>query len=225
MYRAKLNPRQYKSVKHMTTSHNLTSFEDEMGFQRARELSVKATLWFTERAWLKMWALVRNFNEEVAWHGVVSRSEKENEYVVTDIVVYPQTVSGASVEMDVDEYGKWMEWLSANFEDKRFNHLHLQGHSHVNMGVFPSETDLKHQEDIVVTLRKNSFYIFVIWNKRNSHNIRIFDKENNIFFDNEDVVCSIIPEDSGVLKFLREAKMLVKDQKRHNEEVSEDGSK
>jgi hypothetical protein len=65
----------------------------------------KAIVYFTGEAWAKMIMLLKEFNNEVAWHGVARRGDDEsrNEYIISDIVVYPQTVTGASVEMVVSK--------------------------------------------------------------------------------------------------------------------------
>lgn len=116
----------------------------------------KATVFFTPDAWAKMVTLLREFDKEVAWHGVARRGENEeaNEYIISDILVYPQTVSGASVEMDTEEYAKW---IMDNAEDDRFNNIHMQGHSHVNMAPNPSSVDLNHQEEILNMLGRRRF--------------------------------------------------------------------
>lgn len=168
----------------------------------------KARLLFTEKAWTKMQALIREFDKEVAWHGVVERGEN-NDYLVSDILVYPQEVTGTNVEMDTEEYAKWIQdgILSG---DERFDHFYFQGHSHVSMGTTPSSVDLNHQQEILDQLRDGGFYIFVIWNKRNERNIRIYDLQKNTLFEPEDVSVEVIEEEGGVEKFVREAKKLVK---------------
>lgn len=164
----------------------------------------KATLYFSCLAWLKMNALVQEFEKEVAWHGVAKRGDDESkdDYIVTDILVYPQTVSGASVEMDTDTYQKW---LCENFEDERFANIRLQGHSHVNMGVSPSGVDLSHQSEILTQLTDDMFYIFVIWNKRGDKNIKIYDIKKNVMFETNDIEVHVIDD------FMAQAKEMVKD--------------
>ena len=146
----------------------------------------KAVLYFTANAWAKMTALIRDFDKEVAWHGVASRGEDESkdEYIISDIVVYPQTVSGATVEMDTEEYAKW---LMDNADDERFENIHMQGHSHVNMAPNPSSVDLNHQEEILNMLGDDDFYIFMIWNKSLSNNIKIYDLKKNVLFEDKDI--------------------------------------
>lgn len=171
----------------------------------------KANLYFTEIAWLKMQTLIREFSKEIAWHGVAYRGEdpEKNDYLVTDIMVYPQTVTGASVDMDETEYANW---LMENVEDDRFFNIHFQAHSHVNMGTSPSGVDLNHQQDILDMLDPDEgFYIFAIWNKRDERTVRIFDMKKNTLFENSDVTISILNDGTGIESFLEEAKSLVKE--------------
>lgn len=164
----------------------------------------RAKLYFTEIAWLKMQLLIKEFDKEVAWHGVAKRGEdkSKDEYYITDILVYPQEVSGASVEMDVDKYD---EWLRENFDDERFFDIAMQGHSHVRMGTTPSSVDLGHQEAILNQLTDDMFYIFVIWNKLGSRNIKIYDLAKNVLFETADVDIEVLGD------FLKDAKDMVKE--------------
>jgi hypothetical protein len=152
--------------------------------------------------------LVKEFDKEVAWHGVCSRREdKSDEYVIEDIVVYPQEVTGATVEMDTEQYAKWIE---DNIEDERFNHIHMQGHSHVNMGTTPSSVDLNHQEEILNMLGDDDFYIFMIWNKSFSSTNKIYDLRENILFEDKDITVKIIGGVEDLDEFLKNAKDMVK---------------
>lgn len=164
----------------------------------------RAKLYFTEIAWLKMQLLIKEFDKEVAWHGVAKRGDdkSKDEYYITDILVYPQEVSGASVEMDVDKYD---EWLRENFDDERFFNIAMQGHSHVRMGTTPSSVDLGHQEAILNQLTDDMFYIFVIWNKLDSRNIKIYDLAKNVLFETADIDVEVLGD------FLKDAKNMVKE--------------
>lgn len=166
----------------------------------------KASVHFTSLAWRKMTALLRGFDKEVAWHGVAHRidDEDKNEYIIEDIVVYPQEVSGASVEMDTEKYAVW---LMENAEDERFNNIHMQGHSHVNMGVSPSPVDLSHQEEILNMLGDDDFYIFMIWNKSLTSNTKIYDMRKNLLFENADVSVTYEPDELD--EFVDAAKKMV----------------
>lgn len=168
----------------------------------------KAVVCFTPEAWAKMVMLIRGFDKEVAWHGVANRKEGEElaTYVISDIVVYPQTVTGASVDMDEEKYG---QWLMENDEDPRFANLRMQGHSHVNMATSPSGTDLKHQEDILQMVRDDSFYIFMIWNKSFNSTTKIYDLRENILFDDADITIRIAGAAEDLDVFLEKAKEMV----------------
>lgn len=169
----------------------------------------KATVYFTPEAWAKMVMLIKEFDKEVAWHGVASRAENEekDEYIISDILVYPQTVSGASVEMDTEEYAKWIE---VNMEDDRFNSIRMQGHSHVNMSPNPSSVDLNHQEEILNMLGDEDFYIFMIWNKSFVSTNKVYDLKKNILFEDKDVTVKILGGSEDLDAFLRTAKEMVK---------------
>ena len=159
----------------------------------------KAVVYFSAEAWAKMTMLIKEFDKEVAWHGVARRTEDESldEYVIDDIVVYPQEVTGATVEMDTEKYALWIQ---ENIEDERFNHIYMQGHSHVNMGTSPSSVDLNHQEEILEMLGDNDFYIFMIWNKSFASTNKIYDLKT----------VKIIGQNEGLDEFIKNAKDMVK---------------
>lgn len=169
----------------------------------------KATVYFTGEAWAKMVMLIKEFDKEVAWHGVAHRGEVEtkDEYIISDIVVYPQEVSGATVEMDTEEYALW---LMENAEDERFDNIHMQGHSHVNMGTTPSSVDLNHQEEILNMLGNEDFYIFMIWNKSFSSTNKIYDLKKNVLFEDKDITIKIIGGVEDLDSFIKAAKDMVK---------------
>lgn len=161
---------------------------------------------FTTEAYLKMTQLVRDINTEVAWHGVckknVNGANQAIEYCVEDILVYPQSVSGATVNTDQVEYQDWLYSL----DDDTFNNVRFQGHSHVKMGVSPSGVDTTHQEKIIEQLGPNDFYVFMIINKDNDMFVRIVDNEANIQFDTKDAIISVDYMMINNPQFLKDAK-------------------
>lgn len=169
----------------------------------------KATVYFTELAWLKMQTLIREFDKEVAWHGIAKRGEdtSKDEYYITDILVYPQEVTGATVNTDQEKYQMWL----MSHDDEVFNNIRMQGHSHVNMGVTPSGVDTSLYDRILEQLDDDMFYIFMIWNKRKEKTIKIYDLAKNILFDTSDVTVEILDDGTGIEKFLKDAKDAVKD--------------
>lgn len=170
--------------------------------------SRRATVYFTPSAWMKMYMLITNFDKEVAWHGVAKRGDDptKDEYIISDILVYPQKVTAATVETDQEEYENWLY----SQPDEVFNNLRMQGHSHVNMGVSPSSVDTTHQEKIMRQLDDDMFYIFMIWNKSFTKWVKVYDFAKNTMFETSDLDVKIISEDCDLDAFLKDAKGLVK---------------
>ena len=166
----------------------------------------KATVIFTELAWQKMQALIRECNKEIGWHGVAKRGEEKDQYIISDILLYPQEVTGATVTTDQEEYQMWL----MQQEDEIFNNIRMQGHSHVTMPTTPSTVDLSLYERILDQLDDDMFYIFMIYNKNGSKTIKIYDMRENVLFETTDVTVSVLKEENGVAKILEDMKDLVK---------------
>ncbi len=156
----------------------------------------KAKVFFTPDAWRKMQALVSDFDKEVAWHGIAHRGEDDSkdEYYITDILVYPQEVTGATVNTDQEKYEMWL----MSHDDDVFNNIRMQGHSHVNMGVTPSGVDTSLYDQIIEQLDDEMFYIFMIWNKKKDKTVRIYDIKKNILFDTADVTVETLPDSEDI---------------------------
>ena len=167
----------------------------------------RATIVFSAVAFAKMTMLVQNFTSEVAWHGVAYRDEKKkNKFYITDILVYPQVVTGATVNTDQEAYQNWLY----SYEDEVFNNIRMQGHSHVDFSTTPSGVDTAHQEKILSQIDDTMFYIFMIWNKKFERNIKIFDLANNTLYETSDIDVCIGNEDCDLNAFIKGAKELVK---------------
>ena len=166
-----------------------------------------AVLWLTPEAYNKTVALVTAFSDEVAWHGIAARYGK-GEFIIEDIMVYPQEVTGSTVNTDQDGYTKWLY----EFDDDLFNRIRMQGHSHVNMGVSPSGVDSGHREKILSQLDGDMFYIFMVWNKRLETHTLIYDMARNVLYDDDDVEVKIVGDDSMDV-FLADAKEKVQKKK------------
>ena len=121
---------------------------------------------FTAEAWAKQSALLGHFNTEVGWHGAV-RPLPDGGYEVYDIFVYPQEVTGGSVEVD---WGGYDEWL---MEHSDFEAIRYQAHSHVDFGPYPSSVDLASEKNRMVP--DNEVYLFFIFNKDFYYTCRIYD--------------------------------------------------
>ena len=141
----------------------------------------KATVRLTAQAYAKILMYVRDTTTEIAWHGTVHK--EDNIYTITDVFLYPQKLSAATVTTDQEKYNKWIEEL----DDETYNHLRFQGHSHVNFGVSPSGTDLAFYDSILQVLSKDDFYIFMIINKTGSMTFLIYDLAQNLIYETEDI--------------------------------------
>lgn len=150
----------------------------------------KASVVFSPIAWLKMQALIAGFSSEVGWYCTARRSEDEDDdtYFIDDILVYPQSVTGAYVDFDESEVS---EWIFANRDDERIFNIRAHGHSHVNMAVNPSSTDKAHYKKILEGLTPEGFFIFMIWNKSGQSYCEIYDMKKNILFEDGDISMAI----------------------------------
>lgn len=181
-------------------------FDGEFTFKKAFKWEgggERATVSFSPVAFMKMLTLVNGFTSEVGWHGVTYREGDGPNFLIKDIVVYPQTVTGANVDTDQEKYTKWLY----EQPDEVFDHLRMQGHSHVNFSVTPSGTDLDDQKDTMRQIKADDFYIFIIWNKKMEYTIKIFDMKENTLYENADIDLKVGEADMS--EFLEDAKKLV----------------
>lgn len=182
----------------------------------------RATVVFTQLAWAKQNRLVQEFSSEVGWHGIAKRdADAPSKFIIEDLLVFPQEVTSATV---VPEQGKYDIW-NCTLPPEQKAHLRYHGHSHVNMSTSPSTTDNTFQNGIIGRLNGDgytdearqeaiqelgdtAFYIFMIWNKRGEHNVRIFDLYDNVYYDNTEVDI-IVEGQEGLDAFMADAKAKV----------------
>ena len=150
----------------------------------------KPTVFLTASAYVKMTYLIHTSNKELAWHGTVTKIE--NNYLIEDIFVYPQTVTSATVDSDDDKYPIWC----MNLSDEVINKLRFQGHSHVSMSASPSGRDTTNWKDFLNILKEDEFYIFCIGNKKGDYYWTIYDNAINVMFENKDITWAVI-DDQG----------------------------
>ena len=148
----------------------------------------RRTVAFTLEALTKIRKYVDGTSKEIGWHGVVEHNRDTGTYLIKDVMLYPQIVTGATVQTDDGLYTKWlMEQTDEVFEKLRF-----QGHSHVRMGTSPSGVDLNYYQSILETLEDDEFYIFMITNKQGTITIWIHELFNNTIFETSDIDVKII---------------------------------
>ena len=139
--------------------------------------SAEPQVFITSEAYIKMRTLVDKTSTELGWYGFVSKLPGlDNVYVIEDIIVYPQKVTGATCEQDEDRMFEFeMSLTTEQVRARRF-----QAHSHVNMGVTPSGVDEAFYQDLLSQVR--DYYIIIVTNKRGDKHIRFYDMENNIVY-------------------------------------------
>lgn len=173
-------------VKKLKKTYDLASKKVEFSFP---EIKKTCTLYIPTKIQNKINALVENCQKEIAWHCLTTRVQ-EDVFMICDVIVFPQTVTAATVTSDADEYAKWIMTL----DDKTFNNMKCHMHSHVNMGVSPSGTDTKYQNEVVQN--EEDYFIFMIWNKKGDNWAKIVDIKNNILYEDKDIsIDSDVSED------------------------------
>lgn len=151
------------------------------------KLPSKPRIIYSPLAWTKQTLLILSQSGEVGWHGIVE-NKGNNVFVITDILVYPQMVSSATVTTDELTYSNWL----GGQPDDIFPKIRAHFHSHVNMGVTPSGVDEKDKESIVSQMREGrDYYIFMIWNKRFEFSADIYDAVNGVRFGAKDITVEI----------------------------------
>lgn len=155
----------------------------------------RAKLIFSMKAWLKMLALIDDFSTEIGWHCTMDRVD-ETTFRIDDLLIYPQKVTGATVETDEDE---WNKWIITDEYNAVCNRVFGHGHSHVRMGVTPSSVDNTHWQSILQNIRGESFYLFQIWNKNLDKTLKLYDFDNNTLYETADIDIEIegMPFDRG----------------------------
>lgn len=128
----------------------------------------------TADAFLKIRSLVDSCDGEVAWHGLVERHL--NNFLISDILVFPQHVTGTTADGVDSEYEMWI----ATQPDEIFDKLRFHGHSHVRMGVVPSAIDENYYSNLMTHVQ--DYYITMIINKQGNIHARLYDKINNILY-------------------------------------------
>lgn len=155
---------------------------------------------FTAEAYLKMRQLVMSEDKEVGWHGLVRK--EDNVYTIYDVLVYPQTVTGATVQTDTEKYTGW-------FIEQDIEHMRFQGHSHVNMSTSPSGVDVQYYSDLISSM--NDYYIFFIMNKRGEYHLEFHDLVNGISYDK--LSYDIVLEDKDLNEWYHNNKELIEEYK------------
>lgn len=159
---------------------------NETKFSYEKSFSVKAKdkiiIRFTPQAYLRCLEMVKSYSSEIGWYGLIKKLDNHT-YQVYDIIVCNQRVSGGRVITDDEDMIEFYETLT----DDQAEYLHFQAHSHVNMSTSPSSVDLENQASTVKNMGGTGFYLFQIWNKSLDINSFLYDLDNNVFYDKNDI--------------------------------------
>ena len=152
---------------------------------------VEPTIYITPNAYIKMRMLVDKNDKEIGWYGIVNEMPGlQATYIIEDIIVYPQKVTGVTVEQDEDR----MFEFEMSLTTEQVNHKRFHGHSHVNMGTGPSGVDESFYQDLLSQV--TDYFIITITNKRNEYTTRFYDVANNILYT--DVPIQLIQNDGSL---------------------------
>lgn len=148
------------------------------------EDNTRATLHISEKAFARMMLFVQTTTQEVGWHGTIVRDpENPTSFCLEDVFLYPQTVTGSTIDANAGEYDLW---AVRDVPLETFNKMRFHGHSHVNMDTTPSSTDMDFRARLIQQF-KDGFYVFLIINKSLKINVQIYDFDNNQLFQDKEV--------------------------------------
>lgn len=131
------------------------------------------------RTLLAMMSTTHAKTKEFMFLGFVEQSGKD--YIVEDFFLVPQHMcSGAYCETS-DRYDTWIN-EAVPLDKRRLIRLH--GHSHVNMPTSPSGTDDNQIKELCTNV--SNYFIQLIINHNMANTVNIWDKANNLIYNNID---------------------------------------
>lgn len=128
-------------------------------------------VYYSEIAWQKILRAIDKCTKEVGWLGTVEKIGKN--YIISDIFVPEQTVHASETDIKADALAD----LAASLDDPE--KLYYWGHSHVNMGVGPSNQD---EEQASEYLEHLNVFIRGIYNKKGESKVDVYDVENGFVY-------------------------------------------
>lgn len=132
---------------------------------------------YTTEAWQTIRYIVAQCSAEVGWLGLVEYYAESNVYLITDIFVPPQEVTGVTTEIESDAMAELANKLLD--QDIDTSKLYYWGHSHVNMGVSPSTQDERQLDEY---LEHCPVFIRGIYNKKGDSKVDVFDTNEGVVF-------------------------------------------
>lgn len=146
--------------------------------------------------YVTMLELVKQSKTEISWHGLVKRNKEEGIYLLYDILIFPQINTATTTTTDETEFAKWQTdlLLDDNFP---IEDLRMHGHSHVMMNVFSSGVDDQYQSDLISKVYDGDFYLFMIMNKKMEICTLLYDFEQQMLFNNNDIEIKILDKNNS----------------------------
>lgn len=138
---------------------------------------------YTRDALEKIQALVHVCENEIGWVGLgdVQRGPHNRivGLVIEDILVPPQEVTSVTVDLDDDALAKACHMLVESGRSDDLQRVIYWGHSHVNMGVSPSNVDKEAWRDWMVGADQTRVLCAAIFNKKGEsyHEVRVYNPE------------------------------------------------
>lgn len=134
----------------------------------------------------KMMALIQTCDIEIGWMSSVTRCEVTGDFHINDVYVPLQECSAATTDITAEgDAALMMELIEAGKMDE-INALRCWGHSHVDMGVSPSNTDETQTEEFCG--RFTDHFIRVIGNKYGDLMCHVYLIGQGITLNNPDLV-------------------------------------
>jgi hypothetical protein len=138
------------------------------------------SVYYTREALAAIEYIVDQVDSEVGWFGLVDELDN-GDYLITDIYIPQQIVSGVTVDMTPNAIAELAHQLMEEGKDP--SKLRYEGHSHVNMAVNPSGTDEEMVDDFLADC---PYFIRGIYNKKNESRVDVFDKTRGLVFNKVD---------------------------------------
>jgi len=149
---------------------------------------------YTELAWNKIKHLVKICPLEVGWWGTVDTYQNGSMYLITDIFIPKQTVTGAETDILAEDLADIVVLVPDPEK------LIYWGHSHVNMRVVPSGQD---EDQTLEYLEHMDVFIRGIYNKKGESKVDVYDTNAMLAFqcvDNRPMISQLSDEDKTLME-------------------------
>lgn len=129
-------------------------------------------VWYSPIAWHKIQHAISMNTKEVGWFGTVEKVA--GGYLITDIFIPKQFVTGTETDILPEALAE----IAMEVDDPE--QLYYWGHSHVNMGVGPSN-----QDELQTSEYLNHVDVFIrgIYNKKGECKVDVFDINQKIAYE------------------------------------------